>query len=62
MAEHRQYLTELRAAVADGIAKGQTLQQMQASLTLDKYQLVGELCEWRTENIAGMHAILTARN
>ena len=62
VAEHRQYLTELRAAVADGIAKGQTLQQMQASLTLDKYSSWANYAEWRTENIAGMHAILTARN
>jgi glyoxylase-like metal-dependent hydrolase (beta-lactamase superfamily II) len=62
VAEHRQYLTELRAAVADGIAKGQTLEQMQASLTLDKYSSWINYREWRTENIAGMHAILTAGN
>jgi glyoxylase-like metal-dependent hydrolase (beta-lactamase superfamily II) len=60
--EHRQYLTELRAAVADGIAKGQTLEQMQASLTLDKYSSWINYREWRTENIAGMYTILTARN
>ena len=62
VAEHRQYLTELRAAVADGIAKGQTLEQMQASLTLDKYSSWINYREWRTENIAGMYTILTARN
>ncbi len=61
VAEHRQYLTELRAAVADGIAKGQTLEQMQASITLDKYR-GWDSFDWRTENIAGMYAILTAGN
>ena len=60
VAAHRRYLTELRAAVADGIAKGQTLEQMQAALTFDAYRDWANYREWRTENIAGMHAILTA--
>ena len=60
VAAHRQYWTELRAAVADGIAKGQTLEQMQAALTFDAYRDWANYREWRTENIAGMHAILTA--
>jgi glyoxylase-like metal-dependent hydrolase (beta-lactamase superfamily II) len=60
VAAHRRYLTELRAAVADGIAKGQTVEQMQATLTFDAYSDWANYREWRTENIAGMHAILTA--
>jgi glyoxylase-like metal-dependent hydrolase (beta-lactamase superfamily II) len=60
VAAHRRYLTELKAAVADGIAKGQTLAQLQAALTFDAYSDWANFREWRTENIAGMHAILTA--
>jgi glyoxylase-like metal-dependent hydrolase (beta-lactamase superfamily II) len=60
VAAHRRYLTELKAAVADGIAKGQTLAQLQAALTFDAYSDWANYAEWRTENIAGMHAILTA--
>ena len=60
VAAHRRYLTELRAAVADGIAKGQTLEQLQATLTFDAYREWANYREWRTENIAGMHALLTA--
>jgi glyoxylase-like metal-dependent hydrolase (beta-lactamase superfamily II) len=61
VAAHRRYLTELKAAVADGIARGQTLEQMQNALTLDAYRDWANYREWRTENIAGMHAFLTAR-
>jgi glyoxylase-like metal-dependent hydrolase (beta-lactamase superfamily II) len=57
---HRRYLTELRAAVADGIARGQTVEQLQTTLTFDAYSDWANYREWRTENIAGMHAILTA--
>jgi glyoxylase-like metal-dependent hydrolase (beta-lactamase superfamily II) len=60
VAAHRRYWTELRAAVADGIAKGQTVEQMQTSLMFTAYSDWANYREWRTENIAGMHAILTA--
>ena len=60
VAAHRRYWLELRSAVADGIAKGQTVEQMQAALTFDAYRDWANYREWRTENIAGMHAILTA--
>jgi glyoxylase-like metal-dependent hydrolase (beta-lactamase superfamily II) len=59
VAAHRRYLEELRAAVTDGIAKGQTLEQLQASVTMDAYSDWANYREWRTENIAGMYAILT---
>jgi glyoxylase-like metal-dependent hydrolase (beta-lactamase superfamily II) len=61
VAAHRRYYTELQAAVADGIAKGQTLEQMQAALTFDAYRDWANYREWRTENIAGMYTILTAQ-
>jgi glyoxylase-like metal-dependent hydrolase (beta-lactamase superfamily II) len=56
----RRYLGELRTAVADGIAKGQTLEQLQATLTFDAYRNWANYREWRTENIEAMHAILTS--
>jgi glyoxylase-like metal-dependent hydrolase (beta-lactamase superfamily II) len=59
VAAHRRYLTELKAAVADGIAKGQTLAQLQETLTFDDYRDWANYREWRTENIAGMYALLT---
>lgn len=61
VAAHRRYYTELKAAVADGIAKGQTVEQLQAALTFDAYRDWANYREWRTENIAGMYAILTAQ-
>jgi glyoxylase-like metal-dependent hydrolase (beta-lactamase superfamily II) len=62
VAEHRQYYLDLRAAVADAIARGQSLAEMQRSITLDRYRDWANYADWRTENIAGMHAILTAAN
>jgi glyoxylase-like metal-dependent hydrolase (beta-lactamase superfamily II) len=61
VAAHRRYYTELKAAVADGIAKGQTLEQLQTTLTLDGYRDWANYREWRTENIAGMYALLRAQ-
>lgn len=61
VADHRRYLTELKNAVADGIASGRTLEELQATLTLDAYRDWANYREWRAENIAGMHAYLTAR-
>jgi glyoxylase-like metal-dependent hydrolase (beta-lactamase superfamily II) len=60
VAAYRRYLTELRAAVAEGIEKGQTLEQLQTALTFDAYRDWARYREWRTVNIADMHAILTA--
>ena len=61
VAAHRRYLTELRAAVAAGIERGETLLQLQATLPFEEYRDWANYREWRTENIAGMHAILTGR-
>ena len=60
VAAQRRYLEELRAAVAAGIAKGQTVEQLQASIKMDAYGSWNNFAEWRGENIAGMYAILTS--
>ena len=36
--EHRHYLQELRASVADGIAAGQTLEELQESILMENYR------------------------
>jgi glyoxylase-like metal-dependent hydrolase (beta-lactamase superfamily II) len=60
VAEHRVYLEELRAAVAAGIAAGQSLEQLQAGIKMENYRDWANYNEWLPLNIAGMHRILTA--
>jgi len=59
LAEHRGYLEELREAVADGIAAGQTVEQLQASILLEDYKDWQSFDTWRTMNIEGMYNLLT---
>jgi len=54
----RQYMTDLKSGVQAGITKGETLQQIQNELTLDKYSKWGGYADWRTLNIEGMYAYL----
>ena len=49
----REYFEKLRSAVAAGIAAGQSLDDMQRSITLDEYS------DWLHENILGMYHFLT---
>jgi glyoxylase-like metal-dependent hydrolase (beta-lactamase superfamily II) len=57
--DHQQYYADLTAGVQAGIDAGQSLEEIQASLTLDEYAGWGAYDQWRTLNIAGMHAYLT---
>lgn len=57
----RQYMVDLKNGVQSGISKGQTLQQIQAGLTLDKYANWSGYPAWRTMNIEGMYAYLTRK-
>ena len=54
----REYLEKLRDAVAAGIAAGQTLEEMQATITMDEYSDV-EGFDWVDENVLGMYHFLT---
>jgi glyoxylase-like metal-dependent hydrolase (beta-lactamase superfamily II) len=54
-----QYFADLKAGVQAGIDAGESLEQIQASLTLDQYSAWGNYENWRSLNIAGMHAYLT---
>ncbi len=58
-ADHGQYVKDLKAAVEAGIAAGKSLEEMQASITMDKYADWGQYKEWRAENVEGMHRMLT---
>jgi len=59
VAEHRQYLEELHDAVAEGIAAGASLEELQASVTMDAYSEWLNFEQWRALNVEGMHNFLT---
>jgi hypothetical protein len=54
------YREELRAAVAKAIAAGQTLEQAQASVTMDAYKDWEFYEQQRSANVAGTFRALTA--
>ena len=54
------YREELRGAVAKAIAAGQTLEQAQASVTMDAYKGWEFYAQQRPQNVAGTYRALTA--
>lgn len=61
VADHRRYIEELRDAVAAGIAEGQSLEELQAGITMDEYSDWGSF-NWLGDNIAGMYRMLGGDN
>ncbi len=59
VAEHRQYLEDLHDAVAEGIAAGSSLEELQASVTMDAYSDWGNFEQWLPLNVEGMYNFLT---
>ena len=55
---NRRYREELQDAVAKAIAAGQTLEQAQASITMDNYKDFEFFAVQRPQNIAGMYRAL----
>jgi glyoxylase-like metal-dependent hydrolase (beta-lactamase superfamily II) len=53
--DHRRYLEDLHDAVLAAARQGQSLEEMQASITLDKYQDWEQYEAWRPLNIEGMY-------
>jgi glyoxylase-like metal-dependent hydrolase (beta-lactamase superfamily II) len=53
--DHRRYLGDLHDAVLEAARQGQSLEEMQASITLDKYQGWDQYEAWRELNIEGMY-------
>jgi len=52
--DHRAYLEDLYDAVLAAARAGQSLEEMQASITLEAYKDWGQYDKWRTLNIEGM--------
>ncbi|MDH3763704.1 MAG: MBL fold metallo-hydrolase [Gammaproteobacteria bacterium] len=48
------YLQELRAEVKKGLKAGKTVEQLKASVTMDKYSQWGSYDSWRALNVEGM--------
>lgn len=61
IADVRQYIADLKQGVQAGIAKGQTLAQIQAELKLEKYKAWESYEAFRPLNIEGMYAYLTRK-
>lgn len=61
VAANIRYREELRDAVAKAIAAGQTLEQAQASVTMDAYKGWEFYEQQRPQNVAGMYRALSAR-
>ena len=59
-ADHRRYLQELHDGVLTGLRDGQSVEEMQASITLDAYKDWGQYEDWRPLNIEGMARIITS--
>ena len=53
--EHRQYLQALHDAVLDAARKGQSLNGMKKSITLDEFKHLSMYDKWRELNIEGMY-------
>jgi glyoxylase-like metal-dependent hydrolase (beta-lactamase superfamily II) len=56
--EVRQYLEELRDAVTEGIAANSSLEEMQASITMENYSDWDNYDDWLAPNIEGMFNML----
>lgn len=54
-ADHRRYLEDLHSAVLEAARAGQSLEEMQKSITLDQYRDWGQYEEWLPMNIEGMY-------
>ncbi|MCZ6490094.1 MAG: MBL fold metallo-hydrolase [Acidobacteria bacterium] len=58
VAEVRQYLEELRDAVAAGMEAGSSLEELQGSITMEAYSDWNSYTEWLPLNIEGMYNML----
>ena len=53
--DHRRYMGALYNGVLNGLRRGETLESLQANLTLDEYKDWGRHREWRPLNIEGVY-------
>jgi glyoxylase-like metal-dependent hydrolase (beta-lactamase superfamily II) len=59
--DHRAYLEDLYTAVLDGVRRGLSLEEMQDTITLDKYKDWIQYEQWRRMNVEGMYKQLRTR-
>ena len=55
----RHYLEELRELVSDGLAAGKSLEDLQASIMMERYSSWINYPRWVPLNVEGMYNILT---
>ncbi len=60
VADNRQYLQDLTAAVQEQIDGGKTVEEAQAAIKLDKFADWGQYEAWLPENVAGAYRILSS--
>ena len=53
--DQRAYLEDLYTAVLEGVRKGLSLEEMQDTITLDKYKDWIQYEDWRRMNVEGMY-------
>lgn len=58
-ADHGQYIKDLKAEVEKAVAEGKSLEEMKTSIKMKRYADWGQYTGWRTENVEGMHRMLT---
>lgn len=56
VSEHRRYLQALYSAVLDAARKGQSLEEMKKSITLEEFKDMAMYDKWRELNIEGVYA------
>lgn len=59
IADFRQYLEDLRSAVAAGSRAGKSIEALQQEVRMDKYQQWAHYEARRADNVAGMHKLLS---
>lgn len=57
--EHREYFEALRDAVSKAIDQGQSLEEMQQTISLDQFKHFGNYDEWLALNIEGMYNMIS---
>jgi glyoxylase-like metal-dependent hydrolase (beta-lactamase superfamily II) len=55
LTDHRAYFEELYAAVLDGARQGKTLEELQKSISMDKYNSWDQYGKWLPLNIEGIY-------
>ena len=61
LAAHREYLEQLKEAVANLMREGRSLEQIKAQVTMSEYSHWGSYAGWQQPNVEGMYQYLSAQ-